>query len=392
MKPFFYRGSLSASKSLLNRAWIVKSFFPELEIFGDSQCRDVMLMKQAVLQVLDSTSSRFDCGAAGTVFRFLLTRLSREEGEFELFGDERLISRPHHNLFQALRQLGCEIWIEAKSNIRIQSKGWHVEKPLAIDLLHSSQFASGLLLSAWNLPKPLQLQLGSQRNSYSYMQMTIAFLRKLGMEILEEDGRIVVPAYQTLQTENYFVEPDMSSAFALAAMAACCGQLEILQFSKESLQPDFRCVEILQKMGVSADIRNSVLQVKQAQKLEPFAVDLRNNPDLFPVLAILLSRATGISKITGIETLVYKESNRISNIIDLLSTLGFSCVYQNKEFTLKGQANHEYPPRFSFDPDQDHRLAMAAALAQFQGAEIDILNPTVVDKSFPEFWEILESC
>jgi 3-phosphoshikimate 1-carboxyvinyltransferase len=39
-------------------------------------------------------------------------------------------------------------------------------------------------------------------------------------------------------------------------------------------------------------------------------------------------------------------------------------------------------------PDQDHRLAMAAAVLRLSGAPLEILNPECVKKSFPNFWEV----
>jgi 3-phosphoshikimate 1-carboxyvinyltransferase len=51
-----------------------------------------------------------------------------------------------------------------------------------------------------------------------------------------------------------------------------------------------------------------------------------------------------------------------------------------------GRHHHQF---FEFDPDQDHRLAFAGALAKSFGYRMRILNPRVVDKSFPSFWNLI---
>ena len=45
----------------------------------------------------------------------------------------------------------------------------------------------------------------------------------------------------------------------------------------------------------------------------------------------------------------------------------------------------------TFSTDHDHRLAMAAAVANVAGHSIEILDPHVVNKSFPGFWDIVRA-
>ncbi len=391
VKSFYYQGPLSASKSLMNRALVVQSFFPDLEILGQSNCHDVSLMKRALeLWQGPEKLTIFDCGSAGTTFRFLLTRLSREKGEFTLTGDERLFTRPHHPLLKALEQLGVKTFFESKNCLKIVSQGWSFHQPIVLDLSYSSQFISSLLLSAWKLESDLTLLIGEERNSYSYLQMTIDFLKEMGMEIRQESNRLIIPAEQTLKKKIIEIEPDMSSAFALAAFAAFRGELKLLSFPVQSLQPDSLFVDILKEMGakVSHDQSDKTLLIQSAP-LKAIQIDLSNQPDLFPVLAVLLSCAEGDSQLTGLKLLNFKESHRLENIQELLSTLGVVTSCRGDQLIIRGQKNYQSREKIVFNPDQDHRMAMAAALAGYQGANIEILHPEVVNKSFPEFWEIL---
>jgi 5-enolpyruvylshikimate-3-phosphate synthase len=47
------------------------------------------------------------------------------------------------------------------------------------------------------------------------------------------------------------------------------------------------------------------------------------------------------------------------------------------------------PRSIVFDPDKDHRMAMAAGLARLKGFQIEITDEAAVDKSFPDFWKTL---
>ncbi len=381
---------MSSSKSLFNRALIVQSFFPELEIEGFSQCEDVVLLKEALLNLETNLENYFNCGSGGTTLRFLLARLSREEGEFVVRGTQRLFERPHKPLFESLRSLGCQILMNSDREILLRSQGWQKDR-IVLGLDYSSQFLSAILLSSWNLPFDLTIETGGRSEGGSYLEMTMGLLQQMGMEIIEEENTLVVPKNQKLQKLKYHVEPDMSSLFALVAFALFNGKLILKDFPENSLQPDFYFLEILSQMGAFLARDNSGRMVfAKATNLKPIEMNIRKTPDLFPVLAVFLSRVNGSSTLSGLDALIYKESNRLENTKELLSELGFNCVIQNKKFIIQGKEKHQYPPMsLEFSPDHDHRMAMAAALAKFQGAQIEIKNPEVVNKSFPEFWEIV---
>ena len=93
MAPFSFIGLPPSSKSLFNRALLVQSFESQIQIIGESSCDDVQLMKEAVKNF--KHSKEINCGAAGTVFRFMALRASREPGLHILTGSDRLFQRAH---------------------------------------------------------------------------------------------------------------------------------------------------------------------------------------------------------------------------------------------------------------------------------------------------------
>jgi 3-phosphoshikimate 1-carboxyvinyltransferase len=118
-------------------------------------------------------------------------------------------------------------------------------------------------------------------------------------------------------------------------------------------------------------------------------VNLENSPDLFPVLAVLCGLAQGTSKLFGAPHLALKESNRIQKTFELLTKAGIKSQIVDGGLIIEGSNMKIHSKAFSFDPDHDHRMAMAAALLNMVGAKIQILNKEVVNKSFPEFWSIV---
>lgn len=381
---------VSSSKSLYNRALIVQSYFPAFKILGESAAEDVIDLQQALMQ-LKNGESQFKIGAGGTTLRFLALRLSRLPGKFTIHCDSRLLERPQQEMIALLKQMQVEMSFLSSNKVLIEGDGWQKPKGfLPLDLSRSSQFASSVLLNAWHLPFDLTLALSNSRVSQSYFAMTLQFLQNLGLTLNETNSQLEWPAHTTLGQNQYQVEPDVSSAFAVAALALQRKGVLIKDFPCKSMQPDIQGFHFLQQMGVTLEKTEQGLEVQAPKSLQPLRADLTNCPDLAPVLSVFLARADGESVLTGLEHLAHKESHRLKKSMELLDRLGVSTHYRNKDWKIVGQKKFSAEP-FHFDPDHDHRMAMAAEVANFAGAKIEILNKHVVQKSFPEFWKIAES-
>lgn len=198
-KSFHYHGTIPASKSILNRALICASYAFESEkhtnliITGDSSCDDVIKMKEALAILKKNlhgassssglSSPNYDCGAAGTVLRFLSLRMSRIPGTHILKGTERLLQRPQQDLLELFKILGVGYEL-TKSSMILHTEGWkNINNPIVVQRSVSSQFASGLLLNAWDLPEDLILDMKGEPMSEGYLQMTIDLVSQLGMRI-----------------------------------------------------------------------------------------------------------------------------------------------------------------------------------------------------------------
>lgn len=395
MKSFSFRGTLPASKSILNRLLILKSYKPDLEIIGDSTCDDVELLRKA-LKDLDEGMA-LDCGSAGTTFRFLALRVSRLSSENFLRASPRLLERGHDELLNLLRefQVDCEL---DPDGLIISSSGWRPrdlsgdEFVVEVDCTRSSQFASSVLLNAWDLNFDLKLVLKGAGVSLGYFDMTCGLVSQAGMEVKKlSDFEYLIPANQSIVAPEMNAEIDLSSAFAIAALGAVAGEAEIQFFPTVSSQPDFAFVEILRRMGVSIHLKDGSLCVKKSsESLKPIDIDLRNSPDLFPVLSVLCALAEGVSRLHGAPQLAYKESNRIEKSAEIVRRMGRKVETSTDGMIIYGSSAYNFPWRAKIDPDQDHRIAMAISVAQAVGAKIEITDPSVVSKSFPDFWKIFD--
>lgn len=385
MSHFFFAGELPASKSLLNRWNLLKSFSESLRVCGHSECEDVLLMRKGIE---DLRQGRIvDCGSAGTVFRFLTLRASRIPGQHLLTGSSRLLSRPHKELTSILQQLGVTIQWQNETVI-IEGNGWiKPTQMLELDPSQTSQFVSGLLLNAWDLDFDLEVGWQQFGASSSYFQMSLEVSQTAGMQVRLRQNGFVIPKGQTVHAHEIHVEPDMSSAFSIAVLALLSGEARIKNFPSSDLQPDRRFIEILRKMRGFIELQGDVLYVRRTAELQAIEVDLNQSPDLFPILAVLCSAAKGKSVLRGAPQLRFKESDRVAKVSELLTLMkvDHTCFPDGIEVT--GQETFR-TENIEFDPDQDHRMAMAAQAANYLGCNIRVQHPEVVDKSFPEFWQI----
>ncbi len=388
-EPFYFEGTISPSKSELIRALVLKSYSPELKIFGASQCDDVRAMSRAVDQIeRRDLRNTFDLGDSGLALRLVLARLSRCQGEFKVTGSTRLMDRPHGPLIDALSQLGGHLHLE-KSQIHLTSDGnW--KSSVAVDVSSSSQFASALVLNAWELGQALQIELIGEPRSLGYLDMSIALARSAGMEIASKGRSLEIPAGQKISAQLLRAETDMSTAFSVAALAVVNGSAKFFDFREHSLQPDHAFLQIIRELGARAVLERGTLRVDRAPKLRAIDKDLSGTPDLFPVLSVLCGLAEGRSRLYGAPHLIHKESNRIASSARLLRLLGRDVQELSDGLVIDGRkfdAADHLRARAFFDPDQDHRQVMAAYVARVAGFSIEIQDAEAVRKSAPEFLE-----
>ena len=184
--------------------------------FGDD------LLVTPATELLGSTT--IDCGLAGTVMRFLPPVAALALGPTTFDGDEYARRRPMAgDDLHGLQALGVDLDDDRRGALpfTVHGTGRVEGGELEIDASASSQFVSGLLLSAARFENGLDLRhVGERLPSLPHIEMTIATLAARGVEVASpETGRWTV-APGPIDGLDVDIEPDLSNAapFLIAAL------------------------------------------------------------------------------------------------------------------------------------------------------------------------------
>jgi 3-phosphoshikimate 1-carboxyvinyltransferase len=329
-----------------------------------------------------------DCGESGVTMRFVIPILSLLEDEAVLTAEESLIRRPIEPLAEALKQLNVSLRIKGR---KITVSGGPAEGgTVTVRGDVSSQFISGLLLAGTLMRKGIKLEVVSPLESRKYVLMTIETLRRHGVNVnVSRDFSLFeLPGGQKPKPTTHEISGDYSSASYLLCAAAITGSSLTVKNLSQTLEPDSIIVNILSQMGVGISVVEDRVIV-DGGKLKAIDVDIRECPDLGPIMAAIACYAVGETRITGARRLRYKESDRLASMRSELLSLGGEVIEAENGLTLKG------PIALNggiVQTHNDHRIAMALAIAALGAKnEITIQGAECVNKSYPNFFEDLRS-
>jgi 3-phosphoshikimate 1-carboxyvinyltransferase len=328
-------------------------------------------------------------GNNGTGLRFLLAQLVALPGTWEVDGSERLRQRPLAPLVAALRSFGARIEpVEGFHDVlplRVHGQplqGGRVE----LDASASSQFVSALLLLGAGLPEGLSVRLPAPPPSRPYVELTVEVMTAFGAPpVAADEGRTWNVPGGGLRPAEFAVEGDWSAAaFPLAAAAVAGGEIEVEGVRRDSRQGDATVLDMLARAGCRvADSPRGV--ALQGPATAPLEADLRDTPDLFPPLAVVVAALGG--RLTGLAGLAAKESDRLTVMTGRLGALGFGVEAGAGWFAGSGEGRRMPSTGILLDPAADHRIAMALAVAGCVVPGVRVSNPGCVGKSWPEFWD-----
>ena len=393
---------LPASKSLANRALIIQALSrSKLTIDNLSEAKDTATLAQLLDQIEDGVT--LDCGPAGTTFRFLTALLCTKAGTQTLTGSERMLQRPIGPLVEALRELGADITYLGEAGyppLKIGEASLTASAKTTLPGDTSSQFLSALMLISPVLPKGLEIEWTGELVSRPYLEMTAALMKRFGASVSIENQTISI-SNSPYQGGNYLVESDWSAASYAASWAAMspvgteifCPLLE-----DESLQGDRQLTNWISEWGVESSFSDKGLTFKKSSNTSPenWECDFETSPHLAQTFAVLCACTGTTALFTGLQTLSIKETDRIAALQTELQKVNvfmsklpsrFSPNSNNVYYMLEGEATWEGTVEIA--TYHDHRMAMAFALLATQGA-ISIEDQSVVEKSWPSFWDALE--
>lgn len=347
---------------------------------------------QLMLRHVNSAEKTIDVEDAGTTMRFLTAYFTVTGKAKVLTGTHRMKERPIALLVDALRQLGAEIkYLEKDGFPPLETGGFQHQKTNSLEIRGdvSSQYISALMMIAPTLPQGLKLRLTGKIGSRPYIEMTASLMRQFGGDVtFVEDTITVNPKPYTPATHT--VESDWSAVSYWFAFAALASEAEIFlpRLQPNSLQGDRVIADIMKGLGVSATLENGLLKLTKTGVAEEIRWDFTHCPDLAQTVAVVCAAKNVPGRFTGLESLRIKETDRIAALQNELRKIGADLIEEGAQWTLVPSTR--LPETASFQTYKDHRMAMAfAPLATLMKVEIE--DPEVVRKSYPRFWDDLES-
>ena len=330
---------------------------------------------------------------AGTTSRFITALASLGPGPYLIDGEPPLRSRPMGPLHDSLHSLGARIEPgEAWGHLPVTVSG-----PLGgADAIVmpgdvSSQYVTALMLIAPMIRGGLSLGLSTDLVSRPYVEITKSVMAAFGAaEVLVGERHITVAA-GAYRAADYHVEPDASSAsYPLAAAAMVGGAVSVKGLGRASLQGDATFCDVLERMGcmVTVGEHDTVVLRRRDTPLRGIDIDMADISDLVPTMAVVATQATTPTRITGVGFIRGKESDRLGDLANELHKLGADITVDPDGLTIRPT---DMLSGARLDTHHDHRLAMSFGLLGLVVDGIEIADPQVVTKSWPGYWDALDS-
>jgi 3-phosphoshikimate 1-carboxyvinyltransferase len=310
---------------------------------------------------------------AATASRFLPALAAAGHGTYRFDASAQMRRRPVAPLTEALRTLGVDLTHEAEDGhlpLRIVARGI---KGGAIDLdaSLSSQFLTALLLVAPLTAEGLRIRV-TGIVSVPYVEITLAMMRRFGVEVTRDGDTFVVPA-ATYQAQDYPVEPDASTASYFFAAAALSGRSATVPgLGSGALQGDLRFVDVLRRMGA---------RVETTSEATTLTVNMRDISDTMPTLAAIAPFADGPVRIEDVYNTRVKECDRLDACAQNLRAQGVR-VETGRDWI---EIHPGTPKPVTIACHADHRIAMSFAVAGLRTPGTAFDDPECVKKTFPGF-------
>lgn len=400
------------SKSLTNRALLIAAlangtttltnalfsddsryFANALKTLGFELCLDPDHAEMTVTGLgghIPAGQAELFIGNAGTAARFLTAFLALGQGEYHIDGEPRMRERPIGDLIAALKQLGANL--ETKDNcppVKISASRLRGGRTTIAGNI-SSQYLSALLMVAPYARSPVEIEVATVLNSRPYVDMTLSIMFDFGIEVHRngyQSFKIPLATYES--RSRYPIESDASAAsYFFATPAICGGTVRVENISRRSVQGDLKFLEVLSKMGCTISEKGESILVTGPAGLRGIDVDMRDIPDTAQTLAVIAPFASTPTRIRGIASARVKETDRVHASCKELLRLGVQVdeyedgmlIYPCNEFRSTTVQTYN-----------DHRMAMAFSLIGLRVPGISIENPGCVSKTFPDFFEMLDT-
>ena len=355
-------------------------------------------------------------GESGLLTRLMIPLLPMiSKSAVKITGEKTLLDRPLKGAEEMMAAFGVKLESESGDcRIPLSVAGPEKGGQAEISGKYGSQLISGLLMSLPLAEKYSKVTVCDPK-SIPYMFITLDVMKKFGVkaanemsggrEFMESGGDwslcsemlFKIKGGQHYHAADFAIEGDWSSAANFLVAGAVFGKIEISGLDTKSLQADLSIMDILMEAGASLSQTGDHLGAVTVQRapLTAFEVDASNCPDLFPIVSVLAAFCQGTSRISGVDRLAHKESDRGKAILDMLLKMGVRASVEDNALVIEGHSlssrllNGNLLKGGQYTSSHDHRMAMALEVAEL-GAESPVLidDTACVAKSFPAFFDL----
>lgn len=332
---------------------------------------------------------------AGTTSRFVSALAALGPGPYTIDGEPPLRARPMGPLHEALTSLGVSVTAARAGHLPVEIAGpgeWRVTGGARYPTVRiagdvSSQYISALMMIGPLLPGGLEIELTTPLVSRPYVGITAAVMEVFGVADVEIGERRVTVGPGAYRPADWTIEADASSAsYPLAAAAICAGEVTVTGLTDTSVQGDAAFVELLGRMGCAVRRDRHGSRVRGTGRLRGIDVDMADISDLVPTVAAVALFADGPTTIRGVGFIRGKESDRLGDLAAELTKFGARVEVRPDGLHIAPTALHGA----RVATHHDHRLAMALGLVGLRVAGVEVEDPQVVGKSWPEYWAMLD--
>ena len=332
---------------------------------------------------LHAPSGTVNAENSGTTMRLFTGIASMFDSPVTVTGDSSLIKRPMGPLLDALAKLGVKCSSDnGRAPVTVCGPNRGGEVSIRGDV--SSQFISALMIVSPMLPNDTVIRIDGTLLSRPYVNVTADMMERFGADVSVNGSVIRVRGGTGYRRTDITVPSDMSAAAFPLVMGALGGSATVMNADLGGKQGDAKIVDILRDAGASVSADGDKVTVSKGE-LKGTDVNMGDTPDLFPIVAVLLSTASGKSRLYGAPQLRFKESDRIGTTVNMLSALGADitgtddgCVIRGVKGLKGGKIEHL----------EDHRILMSAAAASIVcSGDVAMEGSRCYDISYPMFLE-----
>ncbi len=338
-------------------------------------------------------------GNSGTSMRIIPGAVVGQNFEVVLEGDASLSKRPMGRIIKPLKKMGASIAsINNNDKPPLKIKGSKIKSTHVKTDVASAQVKSCILLAGLYADGETSVQ-----EPFKSRDHTERMLSYFGADIVTKD-KVFIKGKSALKGKHVIVPGDISSAAFFIVLCLISPDSKLIIRSVGINPTRTGIIDVLKRMGAHIKVDNVKNDYEptcditaRSSQLKATQVTPQEIPSLIdeiPILCVAASKAEGTTTISGIGELRIKETDRVSSMVENLSSLGQKISDQGDKIVITGNREQFYSGRKNktlLNSYKDHRTAMSMAVASCCCKhECTISDAEFIDTSFPDFFKILE--